>query len=167
MATESLINIVIQTEQRKLTYYTYRYIPSADDIADIVQDSLLALWQNREQFVDGVHARRWLWKVAHNKIHDFLRKKYQLNLASFDYEKMGNEEVLELGAYVDNFSKWQRVIDELLQKLPAEDQQLYQLRYRDSMTMKDIAPKLNTNTNNIKIKLHRLTNKLIKLWQKN
>ncbi len=72
---EAAFNALVQRYRRELHVHCYRMLGSYDEAEDLVQDSLLRAWRNRDSFDGGPGYRAWLYRIATNACLDALRKK--------------------------------------------------------------------------------------------
>ena len=61
--------------RRELRAYSYRMLGSYDDSEDLVQETLLKAWRNRESFEGRSSLRSWLYRIATNACLDFLASR--------------------------------------------------------------------------------------------
>lgn len=59
--------------RRELQLHIYRIVGSAQDAADLVQETMLAAWRGLEQFEGRSSVRAWLYRIATNRSLDALR----------------------------------------------------------------------------------------------
>ncbi|MFC9970966.1 RNA polymerase subunit sigma-70 [Spirillospora sp. NPDC127200] len=63
-----------EAHRRELRVHCYRLTGGFDEAEDLVQETLLRAWRNRDQLEDGANLRAWLYKIATNTCLDFLRR---------------------------------------------------------------------------------------------
>jgi RNA polymerase sigma-70 factor (ECF subfamily) len=64
---------LVQPYRRELEVFCYRFLGSAVDAEDAVQDTLLSAWQGLAGFEGRSSLRTWLYRVATNRCLDALR----------------------------------------------------------------------------------------------
>ena len=66
---------LVEGHRRELQVHCYRMLGSALDAEDLVQETLLRAWKNRESFEGRASLRAWLYKIATNACLDELAKR--------------------------------------------------------------------------------------------
>jgi RNA polymerase sigma-70 factor (TIGR02960 family) len=64
---------LVQPYRRELQVYCYRFLGSAADAEDALQDTLLSAWQGLRGFEARASIRTWLYRVATSRCLDVLR----------------------------------------------------------------------------------------------
>ncbi|MGI5326165.1 sigma-70 family RNA polymerase sigma factor [Actinomadura nitritigenes] len=65
---------LVEPHRRELQVHCYRMVGSYDDSEDLVQETLLKAWRNRDGFEGRASLRTWLYTIATNACLDFLRR---------------------------------------------------------------------------------------------
>jgi len=61
--------------ERELEVHCYRFLGSAADAQDALQETLLAAWQGLRRFEERSSIRTWLYRVATNRCLNALRSR--------------------------------------------------------------------------------------------
>lgn len=95
---KNLFGILIQKYETGLQRYIQKLVncPEADT-ADIVQDTFISAYINLNSFVVTKRFSSWLYRIAHNKGVDYIKKKYHhKTYGFFDFDDfLGGESLLE------------------------------------------------------------------------
>ena len=118
-----------------LVRYAYSLVQNAAVAEDIAAESIAILLTRHKSFRDEGHIRAYLYKIAHNKAMDHLRR-YRHEVALEDVEH-----VLGSGDPEAQFVQGQRneAIYRSLQKLPQQYRQVLQLAYFDGFDVTQIS----------------------------
>ena len=149
---------MLQRRQRDLWRLCLRQAwGDTEQARDLMQESLLALLRadgSRRTDVSDTEERSWVLLVARTALHN-LRRKHRVETVPLDEiwqmaDDVGDDKACEL-------------LDELRVHLSEADQQLLQL-YRDGFGEKDIAAVLSISADAAGVRLHRLTERLRKIY---
>jgi RNA polymerase sigma-70 factor (TIGR02960 family) len=65
---------LVERHRRELHVHCYRMLGSFEEAEDLVQETFLRAWRNRESFEGGPGFRAWLYRIATNACLDALRR---------------------------------------------------------------------------------------------
>jgi len=150
MVDKGQIEHIIGSLYNELIGFTLKYVGVRADAEDIVQDTLLKIWEYTDKIKTISTTRALIYKTLRNKIVDFMRKnKYPkvpidtLVLATEDY----TEE--------DTFDIWQYV-----EKLPDDEKTLITLRFREGLPIKEVAERMGKSVAGVKSLQYRAIRRL-------
>ena len=119
------------------------YLGSEDDIADVMQDTVLAAYEHIKELKNASYFKTWLTRILINQCKDFLRqqKKYVVSdkIAETSYEMPENN----------------RDFYELIKELPEDYRMIFLLYYGEGFKTNEIAQILDVNENTVKSRLRR------------
>jgi len=144
--------------------YIYLRIPSIHDTEDIASEVFTAIWQNWKNINHDINIRNYVFKIAKNKINDYLRKFYRINLhtAHVDPEEIPFEKIVVDSA---RSKKTESILTSICLSLNPKEKKYFSLRYEKNYTFKEISEELGITINNAKVYNNRLVKKIKKLWQ--
>lgn len=140
-----------------LYHFVRQFVSDPAGAEDIVQETFVKAWQSLPRFQVEKRFKTWIFTIAKNTTHDFLKKKKTLPFSLF--ENSQGENVLE--NTVSDDEQPDEVLDrestalELeakLRLLAPEYQALLRLRYQQDLTLQEIAALLEVSYNTIKSK---------------
>jgi RNA polymerase sigma-70 factor (ECF subfamily) len=142
---------------KKLLYVTAKSrINNDEDIADIIQETIMKCFKNIHKMKDTVTFRAWLMKIHINNCNDFIRsRKSNLEL----------DDASERGYISEEFNEIE--VNELIEALNEDLRKVIKLFYLEDNSVKDIAGQLNVAEGTVKSRLHRARKKLIELFSFN
>lgn len=137
---------------------------------DLTQTTFVKAWRNIKRFDQGRNFKAWLFTIAKNSAYDHFKKKKTVPFAFFTADDGRNK--------LENIPDEQLLPDELLMKiessqalaqklqaLPEPDRLILTLRYREELTLQEIAEVLGAPYNTVKSRhqraLFRLKEKIL------
>lgn len=134
---------------REVFGFAYHLTHSAIDAEDILQETFLRLWTNREQLPDISHPGNYIFMIARNKTVDHLRKISR-------QQKLVNQVWANMSALTDDpahqldAKEYQRLVDEALAQLPAQKQTVFRLSRQQGLSHEEIALELGLSKSRVK-----------------
>src|SRR5256885_5197051 len=72
---EAAFTALTEPYRRQLHVHCYRMVGSFDEAEDLVQETLLRAWRNRDSYEGRATIRAWLYRIATNACIDAIRKR--------------------------------------------------------------------------------------------
>lgn len=143
----------------KILYnYILSKVSSAEDVQDILQETILAIWQGLDNYKGDSSFKTWIIGIARRKVADFYRGHYKdknfYNLEELDMRKIPNESN-PLDHAIDSMD-----IENSLSTLTPEDRELLFLIFNASLSYKEIESITEIPEGTIKSRVHYLKKKL-------
>ena len=140
---EAFISLM-EKEKMTLRRVAYGYLGNDEDVADAIQDTILAAYEHIGSLKKDEYFRTWLVRILINnctRIWRTNKKKVRLCEENFA-EDIGMEDA-------------DMKFKELLLSLPEDSRVIFQLYYGEQFTTKEIADVLHMKENTVKSRLHR------------
>jgi RNA polymerase sigma-70 factor, ECF subfamily len=142
----------------RLHRYCSRMTGSVMDGEDVVQEALFEAYRKLEQYDDSRPLGPWLFRIAHNRCIDFLRRRgvrVEAETASMgpDYVMPANSPVLGVG----------RAVEQLVISLPPKERACVLLKDVFDYTLEEIAELVSSTVGGVKAALNRGRAKLAAL----
>jgi len=130
------------------------------DGEDVVQDALFEAYRKLDQYDDSRPLKPWLFRIAHNRCIDFLRRRgvrTEAESASMgpDYVTPANPPILGVG----------RAVEQLVMSLPPKERACLLLKDVFDYTLEEIAELVDSTVGGVKAALNRARSKLAALPQ--
>src|SRR6202166_1367237 len=134
----------------RLHRYCSRMTGSVMDGEDVVQDALFEAYRKLDQYDDSRPLAPWLFRIAHNRCIDFLRRRgvrVEAETASMgpDYVMPANPPVLGVG----------RAVEQLVMSLPPKERACVLLKDVFDYTLEEIAELVSSTVGGVKAALNR------------
>lgn len=152
-----------QTEIFRMIFYRTR---SKMDAEDLTQEVFLKAFKHIRRLESPPLFRSWLYRIAINRVRDHHRRnriRSVIGMVSMDEEGFRETEEMaaapEASRMVAQKDFWHRV-QRLLALLSGTEREVFQLRFFDQLSLKEISAALNKNENTIKTHLYRSLKKV-------
>jgi RNA polymerase sigma-70 factor (ECF subfamily) len=125
---------------REVARVSARLLGSHQDVEDVVQDTFLAAFEQLERLREPSVFRGWVLRIAVNKTRRVIRKRQFLrSLGLYRSENDAALAVLADDGVSPEVRAELRVIDEVIQHLPADQRIAWMLRYVEGHTVRDVS----------------------------
>ena len=158
---EFAFNLLVEKYSERLYWHIRKLTCSHEDTNDLLQSSLVKIWENLPSFREESKLYTWIYRIATNQTLTFLKKKRlgaMLSLSSYDT-------ILENKLQSDpsfNGDKLQMALHKAILHLPDKQRAVFNLRYFQELEYKDIAEILDTSVGSLKASYHHAYNKIKK-----
>jgi RNA polymerase sigma-70 factor (ECF subfamily) len=140
--------------QRRLYQYIFTLLPRQHDVDDVMQDTLMVLWQKFGHFQPGTSFFAWTKRIAYLQARNF-RRRSDRSLTILD-EAAFEEIATQLEDYSEASVVRQEALVRCADKLGPADRLLLNLRYVPGATVKGIAEQLGRPANSVRTSLSRI-----------
>ena len=145
-------NQAVDKYSGRLYSFIVRITWNEQNAKDLVQDTFLKLWVNRDKVISD-KAKSWLFTVAHNLTINFVKKHSRQDYVSEDYK-------LERGVSSDKKFEQKDIIDQCLVQLSEQQRSIVLLRDLEGYNYKEIGEILELNESQVKVYLFRARKKM-------
>lgn len=144
--------------------YCYFKVYDRDLAKDLVQEAFTRTWVYLSEGKEVENLRAFLYKILHNIIVDYIRKKKSLSL----------DKMIEVDGFAPEgdgrmsveSSSIGRELIEKLNLLDDAERDIVHMRYIDDMSVKEISKILEVSENLLSVRLHRALKKLKSILEK-
>lgn len=137
LSAEEFDRLVADQRPALLAYVT-TLLPHPGAAEDVVQQTLVFLWERRDTFQAGTSFRAWSFKSAYFKALSCRRDLQRERVTTFSddlLQRLADAAERESG----NVSRKRGALDHCLQKLPGHHQQLLHLKYVENCSLTEHA----------------------------
>jgi len=135
---ELAFRLVFDLYKTKIYTFIVNFTHSRADAEEIVQDTFLTLWQNRNTLHQIEHPRNYIYTVVRNKTYHYLKQAFksqarmQVIWANLKLDSNETEETLQL-------QESKKLIDEALLMMSAQKQEVFKLSRYEGLNHEQIA----------------------------
>jgi RNA polymerase sigma-70 factor (ECF subfamily) len=139
----------------RLMTYSKEYVIDLEAAREIVQDSFVKLWENRQQLNDNSNISAFLFTLVRNSSLNYLRqmitrKKY-IEYSQYKYHQY----LLNYTALLDDsaenllYRELEEKIKDVIEQLPEKCKTVFELSRLNNLKHKEIASKLNISVKTV------------------
>lgn len=140
----------------KLLRYGHRFLSSDDDIADVVQDVFVAVYQNIRDFDSTRRFSPWVYRIAHNSFVDAIRRQAKGPIYGLDFDRAIPHLIYEDPMESEKEKEEMRVLlEKHLYNLPPSYREIVDLYYFEEFKYQEIADILHIPIGTVGIRLSR------------
>lgn len=164
--------------------FALQRVSNTDAAKDLVQETFLAAWRNKESFKGEASEKNWLFAILKNKIIDHYRKAVNRltdNISEsgenedafyFDEEGHWTSEAFPRDWAIEPSGKieakeFYSVLEKCKGKLKEIQNMVFSMKYMDEMESEEICKTLNITASNYWVLLHRAKVQLRACLEKN
>ncbi len=150
---------LMQKYQERLYWHIRRMVYEHEDANDVIQNTFIKVYKSIQKFEGKSKLYTWLYRIATNEAITFINKKKRKMMASLDEEESTVAMKLEADPYFDGDNA-QLLLQNALSQLPEKQRIVFNLRYYEEMTYKEMADVLDTSVGALKASFHHAMKKI-------
>ena len=146
--------------QSNLFGFILRLIPNFSIAEDIMQETMMTVWQKFASFEEGTDFLSWAKQIARYKVMGYIDKSKShsmVHLSDDVLEELANQEstIISQNTYFE-------ALHACVDRLKGHSRKIVRLRYAKNMKVKEIAVQLNTTCNTLSQHMSRVHHSLKK-----
>jgi RNA polymerase sigma factor (sigma-70 family) len=149
--------LLIKQHQRYVFSLALRFVKNREVAEEIAQDSFVKAYKSLGSYKFEAKFSTWLYRIVYTTSMTYLRKNNLSTQSIYEeevYSLIKNDNSPYRSDAYDNQSTYQ-ILNNIINQLPIEDAQIITLFYKGEQSLEEIAQIIGTNSNYIKVKLHR------------
>ncbi len=135
------MRMLMDEYQERLYWHVRRLVVYEDDTEDMLQEIFIKIYLKFDSFKGNSSLFSWIYRLATNETLSFLRKKKVSNLP------LDNARLQAADSFFEYGDKEAVALQESIHALPAKQQTVFNMRYYDDLSFKQIAEITNTSEN--------------------
>lgn len=158
---EKVFKQIFEANSPKIYRLCLSYTNDADAANDLLQETFLKVWQNLHKFREQSQISTWIYRIAVNTCLTYLKKEKRQNTEEL------TSNIIETEAEI--LSDKQEQIATLYTSIAQldENERLIITMVMDEMPYPQIAEIAGLTDGNLRVKIHRIKQKLTNLYNKN
>jgi len=135
--------------QERLYWHIRKIVITHDNANDVLQDTFIKIYKGINNFKEQSSLHTWMYRIAYNESIRFLEKnkiKSSLNLNDGNNDYLNN---LSQDVYFDG-DEIQLKLHSIISKLSEKQQLVFQMKYFDDLSFREISEILDVNDNTLK-----------------
>lgn len=150
---------LIRANEKCIYSVAYNILKSNNDIADIIQESILKAYENLEELKDPEKFKPWIMKIVHNTAIDYIRKRHD----EIDIDTQ-SEILIDENQGIDRETVI--TVYDAVMKLKQPFRSVITLFYYGDFSVRQISAITSTSESTIKVQLMRGRKMLAKLLKR-
>ena len=151
--------LLMEKYQERLYWHIRRLVYEHEDANDVIQNCFIKVYRNIHKFERKSKLYTWLYRIAANEAITFLKKKQRQSTDVIDSEPGGLANSLRADNYFDGDEAQARLY-RALEKLPEKQRLVFNMRYFEELSYKDISELLDTSVGALKASYHHAVKKI-------
>lgn len=149
------MKLLMDAYQEKLYWHIRRLVVSHDDAQDLLQETFLKVYRSFATFKGNSSLFSWLYRIATNITLSILRSKHPKN------DILGEARGMETDGYFEFGDEEAVAFQQAIHDLPPKQQVVFNMRYYDEMSFKEIAEINECSENAAKTNYHLAKSKVV------
>ena len=150
---------LMQKYQERLYWHIRRMVYEHEDANDVIQNTFIKVYRSIHKFQRNSKLYTWLYRIATNESITYINRKKKKVTSSIDDEEYAIAERLSADPYFDG-DEVQIRLQQAIHTLPDKQRLVFQMRYFDEMSYKDISEVLDTSVGALKASYHHAVKKV-------
>ena len=164
-------DLLVKRFKNPLMNYVYRYLNDNDECDDVVQETFIRVYRNKNYYKPVAKFSTWIYTIACNLAKTRLSQRQKLNIFSFLKSNKHEEEyeVADAGYNLDAITDsilLDKIIQKALDKIPNHYREAVILRDIQELSYEEIADVLKTNVGTVKSRINRGREQLKKILER-
>lgn len=159
--------VLLERYEIKLLRYGKKFLSNPQDIEDLVQDVFLSAYKNIQSFDRSQKFSPWIYRIAHNRFVDQLKKISRTPILYFDFDTLFVHPIHDEQAESEREQREMRdMIETGLGRVPEKYREILILHYLEDLKYKDISEILRVPIGTVAVRLKRAKDALREVYKK-
>lgn len=158
---EKAFALLVDLYKERLYWHIRHLVKNHEDANDLLQNTFIKVYKNISSFKKQSKLYSWMYRIATNESLTFLTKKAKTLHLSYEHLQVSLVNQLATDPYFDGNEALLQ-LHKAVASLPERQQQVFQMKYFENLTYKNIAEILEINEGTVKANYHHATKKIEK-----
>lgn len=154
-----LFGVLVDRYGNEFARYAKYMIGSADEAADVIQESLVRAFRSLRRCQDRTNFKGWLFRIVSNQCKTHITRRRRRSLESLDAAT--EIPAVENPVADAEAADLQRRVREALEELPREQREALVLKYIEGLSLPEMAEALSVSVPALKMRLLRARRELL------
>ena len=138
----------------------YRMVGNGEDAKDVLQEAFIRVFTHINRFKEKAHFHTWVYRIVVNCAWDQLRKRKRNKMETIEsvHASEVRDEVHRDDTVFDH--ELAGTIDACTRRLPERQRTCFILKYKNGLTVSEIAETIGCNQSTVKVHLFRALGKM-------
>lgn len=151
---EQAFRTLYDTYHQRLYAFSLKFTHSSEDAQEIVQNTLLKLWQNRARLDAQRPLEPYLYRIAKNENLKFLHKvAHHHSLRTVMHQRMSTTAASPEQDTI--FDEYQAIAKQAIALLPPKRKLVYEMTHQQGKTVKEIAAAMGVSSQTVRTQLNQ------------
>ena len=151
--------LLLQNYQEKLYWHVRRMVHEHDDANDVLQETFVKVYKYLHNFKGDSKLFTWLYRIASNECLTYLKKQQKHRSSSLDNDENSLENQLEADSFFEG-DEAMIILKKAIETLPEKQKLVFNMKYFDAMSYKDISEVLGTSVGGLKASYFHASQKI-------
>ncbi|WP_374164114.1 RNA polymerase sigma factor [Arcticibacter sp. MXS-1] len=157
---EALFKEIFKSNSKRVFHLCYGYTGDSDSANDLMQETFMKVWQNLEKFRNQALISTWIYRIAVNTCLSWLRVEKRQSKEELTDNIIENKRE-ELSEKNEQVALLYKCISQL-----EENERLIITMVLDEVPYNEIAEIAGISDGNLRVKIHRIKNKLTEIYNR-
>ena len=142
---------IVEQYSERLLYCAMSILKSETQAQDALQEGMISIWKNLHRFEGKSHPFTWCYSIVRNAALTELKRENRHK--SSDVDSLSHAAISPVDLKWDG-NEISKKVQEVLAKLPEKQQMVFELRYYQDLSFKDISELTGTSIGALKANYH-------------
>ncbi|MGV6828140.1 MAG: RNA polymerase sigma factor [Flavobacteriales bacterium] len=156
---EEAFRELVKKNKERLYWHIRKIVINHEDANDVIQNTFIKVFKNINTFKGDCKIYTWMYRIATNEAITFLNKKAKKHNTSIEGATQNAINNLQTDVYFKG-DEIQLKLQKAISTLPKQQQLVFNMKYFDDHTFKDLSGILETSEGGLKANYHLAVKKI-------